>query len=396
MNLDQIASILDTQSEAFAEFKARQEQRLDQLELKAARPAGMGVATAALPSAAWIDAKSKTRVPVLRAGDSLAALEGKASGATPSVGRVLRGLVMGGTADDARELEDERKALAINTDPSGGYTVAGALSSQWIDLLRANMVLSRAGALTVPMETNSLSLARLTADPAVSWHAENAALTATEPTFGNMTLTAKTVVCLVRMSLELSQDSANIEEILERSIIGSMAAAIDSAGLVGVTAGAAGAPGGVFNLASRNSVTGIGAPTSWDFVVDAMYELLADNVPAESIGALIAHPALWKKMRKLKTGIASDNTPLTMPAEVAALPKLWTTAAPLAGGTTAKAVIANWSDLLFGVRKGISVKVLSERFLGDNLQIAVVAYARVDFGATRAASFCTLEGITVA
>jgi len=100
-------------------------------------------------------------------------------------------------------------------------------------------------------------------------------------------------------------------------------------------------------------------------------------------------------MRKLKTGISSDNTPLTMPAEVAALPKLWTTAAPLTGGTTAEGVIADWRDLIFGVRQDINVRVLSEAFMGSNLQVAVLAYARVDFAATRETSFCTLEGITV-
>jgi hypothetical protein len=82
----------------------------------------------------------------------------------------------------------------------------------------------------------------------------------------------------------------------------------------------------------------VGAPVSWDWAVDGIYELLADNVDQERIGALIGHPAIWKKMRKLKTGIASDNTPLTMPEEVARLPKLWTTAAPLSAGT-AKAVL---------------------------------------------------------
>ena len=126
-----------------------------------------------------------------------------------------------------------------------------------------------------------------------------------------------------------------------------------------------------------------------------MYELAVDNVPMDSIGAFIAHPAVWKKMRKLKTGIASDNTPLTMPQEIATLPKLWTTSAPLTGGTTATGVIANWRDLLFAVRRDITVQVLRETFLGSNLQIAVLAYARVDFAATREQSFCTLEGITV-
>jgi HK97 family phage major capsid protein len=173
-----------------------------------------------------------------------------------------------------------------------------------------------------------------------------------------------------------------------------MAGAIDRAGLVGATVDAGATPAGIMNLLNRNKVTAVGAPTSWDFLVDAMYELALDNVPMGDIGAFIGHPAIWKKMRKLKTGITNDCTPLTMPAEIAALPKLWTTAAPLDTGTAA-GVIGNWRDLLFGVRKDISVRVLSETFLGSNLQVAVLAYARVDFAPVRTQSFCTVEGITV-
>jgi len=209
-----------------------------------------------------------------------------------------------------------------------------------------------------------------------------------------VTLRPKTAVALVRLSLELAQDSANIEEILVSSLTDALAGAIDQAGLVGVTTDAGAAPGGVFDLSGRSSVTGVGAPSSWDFVVDAVYELLANNVDQERVGALIAHPALWKKMRKLKTGIAGDNTPLTMPEEVARLPKLWTTAAPLSAGT-AKAVIGDWSDLLWGIRQDISVRLLTESYLGSNLQIALLAYARCDFAAARPQSFCTIEGITV-
>ncbi len=50
---------------------------------------------------------------------------------------------------------------------------------------------------------------------------------------------------------------------------------------------------------------------------------------------------------------------------------------------------------MFGVRKNIEVRVISEAFLGSNLQVAVLAYARVDFMATRADNFYTAEGITV-
>lgn len=367
------------------------ERTLDELALKAARPNLGGAPLAAKNTpAAFFDVKSGREVKVYAGADPITSpAEAKD---TPSIGRVLRGLVLGGKAHDAKALEDERKALGISSDPAGGYTVGGALSGLWIDRLRSAMVLTRAGAQTIPMDSGDLTLAKLTGDPTVSWHAENAALTASEPTFGAVTLRAKTCVCLVKMSIELSQDSANIEQMLERAITGAMAQAIDSAGLVGVTTNAGGAPAtgaGVFGISGRNTVTAVGAPTSWDFAVDAMYELMADDVPAESIGALIGHPVLWRKLRKMRTGLASDNTPLMAPEEVARLPKLWTTAAP-----TDKAVIADWRDLLFGVRKGITVQVLTQSFLGSNLQIGVVAYARVDFAPARAASFCTMEGIT--
>lgn len=342
----------------------------------------------------WRDVKSGRPVPVLEAKHSLAALENKSDAEVPTIGRLMRGLVLGGRADDAAELAEERKALSIGADPSGGYTVSGLLASQWIDALRAKMVLTQAGAMTVPMDSKTLTLAKLTGDPSVQWHGENADITDGEPTFGAVELSAKTCVALVKLSLELAQDSANIEQILQTALVNATANAIDSAGLVGVTTNAAAAPSGIYNAAGRNKVTGIGAPTSWDYVVDGMYELLADNVPMESIGAMIGHPAIWKKMRKLKTGISGDNTPLTMPAEVAALPKLWTTGAPLAAGT-AKAIIGDWRDLLFGVRQNISVRILDQAFLGSNLQLAVLVYARVDFASARDESFCTLEGITV-
>ena len=361
---------------------------IEELQKKTNRPQTDTVEAAATAES-WIDVKTHETIPVLTHAQSLSAPQKKAE--TPSMGRVLRGLVLGGRAHDAKHLEEERKAMSIGYDPGGGYTVSGVLANEWIDLLRANMVLSKAGARTVPMTSNSLTLARVTGDPTISWHGENNAITASDATLGAMTLYAKTVVCLVKLSLELSQDSANIEQILATTITSAMANAIDSAGLNGVDAG----PSGVINLSGRNSVTGIGAPTSWDFAIDGMYELMADNVPAERIGAMVAHPALWKKMAKLKTGITNDKTTLVMPDEVAKLPRLWTTAAPLESGTTATAVIADWRDLLFGVRQDINVRVLQETFLGSNLQIAVLAYARVDFGATRRDSFCTLEGITV-
>lgn len=393
-DLEEIGRLVAEQGSAFAGWKSEQGKRLLELEKKLGRSALEGAAeTADVPVTTFRDTKSHKAVPVLAPSQKLARLETRSGEPSISMGRFLRGIALGGAADDATELADERKALSINVDPAGGYTVGGVLAREWIDALRAEMVLTRAGARTVPMDSKTLTLAKVTADPTISWHNESAAVSDSDPTFGAVTLNARTVVGLVRLSLELSQDSANIEEILQRSLVSATAHAIDSAGLSGV-AGNAAAPSGIFELTGRNRVTSVGAPTTWDWVVDGLYELLLDDVPADRIGALIAHPAVWKKMRKLKTGITSDNSSLVPPAEVAALPKLWTTAAPL-DGSSADAVLGDWSNLLLGVRQDVQVRVLTEAFMGSNLQIAVLVYARCDFAATRAQSFVTMEGITV-
>jgi HK97 family phage major capsid protein len=395
-HLAEVKTLIEAQGAAWLEFKEKHIKRLDDLETGfnqfvelSQRPgAQLPVKLGAKPEL-WIDTKTKRPIPVFAHADSMEAREEKSEVKGTSFGRVLRGLVSGGNAPDAAELAEERKALEIREDPSGGYTVAGRLASQWIDLLRARMVLSRAGARTVPMDTGRLSIARVTADPTTAWHGENAALSASQPTFGLVNLHAKTCTCLVKMSLELSQDSANIESILTSVVTSSMANAIDSAGLNGVSVDAGAAPAGLLNLDGRNTVLAIGTPANWDFALDGIFELMNDNVPLDQIGALVAHPKLWKQQAKLKTGLTSDETSLVQPADVASRQKLYTTACP-----EAKAVIADWSALLFGVRKSITVKILQEAYLGSNLQIALLAYARVDFAAARPASFTTLEGLT--
>lgn len=280
---------MDAQGQAWADFKSSNGSRMKVIEdelgslLKSqGRKAFIpGQTTPTTPTQSFYDIKSKQRVPCLDHKDSLAALGNKTDGA-PSVGRLLRGIILGGRADDAAELADERKALGTVSDPSGGYTLAGELSSTWIDALRANMVLSKAGAITIPMQSKELSLAKITGDASSYWHAENTALTESAPTFGAINLQAKTVATIVKMSLELAADSENIEAILQSTLVSAMAAEIDRAGLVGSATGAGAAPLGLFNAVGRNSVLSVGAPTSFDFLVDALYELQADNTPAGS------------------------------------------------------------------------------------------------------------------
>jgi HK97 family phage major capsid protein len=353
---------------------------------------------AALPPCQLLEARTGRPIPALSHKMRMVDLlpPEKARELKPdSVGRFLRGIILGGRCDDARELEEERKALGASPDTSGGYMIGGALAAQWTDLLRSALVLSQAGAVTFPMEARTVSVAKLTADATASWHGENAALANTDPTFGSNELSAKTIYALVRYSLESSQDSANLETAVRTSMVNALAHGIDSAGLQGVAVDAGAAPSGVYNINGRSIVSGVGAPSDWTLAIDAMYNLMLANVPMDSIGAFVGHPRLWMKMRKLVTGISGDKTPLQAPPEVSRLPKIWTTANPITGTTTTKAVLAKWDDLLFGMRQQIQVKLLDQTYMGSNLQFALLAVARCDFAATRPASFCTMEGITV-
>jgi len=67
--------------------------------------------TTEAPAPTWIDAESKQRIPVLYHGQNLADLT-EHKGDVPTLGRLMRGLILGSKADDARELSEERKALS--------------------------------------------------------------------------------------------------------------------------------------------------------------------------------------------------------------------------------------------------------------------------------------------
>ncbi len=396
--VDEAIEMIATKLDAFQSTTETLTKRLDErerIEAEADRPGSAVRDAKAAPS--FYDPKSGKTIVTLGHEQKLADVSQNKSGVT--LGRWLRGIVVGEKADDRRELQDELKSLATSPDASGGYSVPSPLASEFIDNLRANMVLSRAGARTVPMSSKTLQIARVASDPSVSWHIQNASVSASDPTLSAATLTAHTVVGLVKFSLELAQDSINIEQLLSRTLSQATAVAIDAAGLEGtgtVTSPIGNSPTGVLNFSGRNSVTSIGVPTSWDFVANGIRELLVDNVPLERIGALIYSPLLWSKMAKLKTGISSDNTALPLPSYMQDRAQYVTTSVASTGSPVrTSAYIGDWGDLLFGVRQDVTVKVLDQAFMGSNLQLAMLVFARVDFQPARAASFCSLEGITV-
>jgi HK97 family phage major capsid protein len=258
--------------------------------------------------------------------------------------------------------------------------------------MRARAVLVQAGAVTVPMDAATLKIARVTADPTIEWLAENASQTDSQPTLDSVTLSAKTLRCLVKASRELVEDAPNFNQIFESMLADAFASEVDRVGLVG-SGGAQ--PSGLFGTSGISTVsmgTNGAALTNYDPFVDVLAALWGANVP--QVTGLIYAPRTAGSIAKLK---ATDNQPLQAPAEVAAVPRFITSGIPInqtqgSASNASCALSGNFGDCLIGVRHGFTL----EAYPGPgaaNFQIHFLAHLRVDFAFARPAAFARIIGI---
>jgi HK97 family phage major capsid protein len=153
------------------------------------------------------------------------------------------------------------------------------LSARVIDLARNATRVFQAGAITVPMTAQTLALARLTSEGTPAWKSENAAITAADMVFDRVTFTARTLVRLITLSVELFEDAdPSSEDVIARAFAGQMAVELDRVALLGT--GTAPEPRGVLNQ-SGVTLTAHGANgtaiTNYDWWLDAKGTVLAGN-----------------------------------------------------------------------------------------------------------------------
>src|SRR5215218_5278143 len=192
-----------------------------------------------------------------------------------SLGKYLRGMALG-RWDGA----DHERALSVGTLTAGGHLVPAPLSSRLIDLARAQTRVFQAGAITVPMTSSTLKLARLTGEGTPGWKTENSAITANaDLVFDSVTFTARTLTRVITMSVELLEDSdPGANDVIARSFAGQLAVELDRAALRGT--GTPPEPRGIVNQTGV-TLTTHGANgaliTNYDFHLDAVGAVRAAN-----------------------------------------------------------------------------------------------------------------------
>lgn len=306
-----------------------------------------------------------------------------------SIGRYLRGVVLG-KWDGA---EAELRAMNEGTGSAGGYTVPTPLSAQLIDLARNRTVVIKAGALTVPMESQTLAMARLAGDPTAAWRAENAAITASDMRFEAVTFTAKTLAAMCKLSVELFEDGNNIDQVVSDALASALALELDRAALLGDGSGAT--PKGLY---SQTGVQAVAVADTFDAseLISAIQKIYEQN--GEPNG-MVFSPRTWANITAWKD---TTGQPLRLPPAIENLPKFVTNQVPtnLGAGTNESPVfVGDFKQLMIGVRTNLVVEASRAASDGtsrafESLQVFIRAYLRADIQLAHPAHFVKITGIT--
>ncbi len=289
--------------------------------------------------------------------------------------------------------KNQERALSEGTNSAGGFTVPAITSAMILDNVRAKSHVLRSGAQVVLLDSNQQTIAKITADPTVAWLAENAAITASDATFGAVPFAAKSLKCTVKASFELVQDSLNLGKAIDMSLTGAFANEIDRVAIQG--AGTSTEPKGIFNYTSP-SVLSMGtngaAITSWDTLIDAIKVMLDNNCDVPN--AAIMHPRTWQALMKLKD---TTNQYISLPKTLQGITFNESSKVSIAQTQGSSSVASSiymggFENLFYGQRLQTTIIPTNES-LASNGQFSFVCIARGDFQPYREQAFGLIKGI---
>ena len=300
-----------------------------------------------------------------------------------SLGRYLRSMVTGAKSDL------EQRALSEGTNSAGGFTVPTALAGEMIDKLRAQSVAIAAGARTIPMESDNLSIAKVATDPTPAFRDEAATIAESDPVFTQVQMTPRSLAMITKVSRELLDDSINIPTALPNIITQAMAKEMDRIVFQGT--GSAPEPKGIINQTGIGDTALNGALTNYSKLIEARTGIETAN--AGPISAIVMHPRDYGTLAGLT---ATDNQPLIMPPALNGIRMLQTSALQIdagSGNNESSIVVGNFNHCLIGMRHDIRIEVLRERY-ADTHQYGFVAVMRFDVALSHAEAFHKISGIT--
>ena len=309
-----------------------------------------------------------------------------------SLGKVVRGMITG----DWRDSDLERRALAGGVDSTGGFLLPTLLSGQVIDRLRPQIAVTAAGAPVVAVENHVLRIPRIATGITAGWKAEGDTVADSGPAFDAVELKPKTLAVQVKLSRELFEDLSSLAmNAIENEILKQLAVQIDAAALLGT--GTSNQPTGLLNTTGVTQVTNgtNGTVANWAQVTDSVKRLRTANVEPTAV--------IWNPRTSATLGALTDTLgqPLRQPPYIDGIRQIDTNSVPVNVTTgsntdTSYSFTGDWKQLYVGSRlsNGIGIRMLNDqsRYV-DALSVAVVAYARLDFGVAHNEAFVIQKGV---
>lgn len=301
-----------------------------------------------------------------------------------ALGELVRAMATG----SARYAPEPVQNFLSSTDNTkGGYAVAPSeLSSEVIDLARAQSVVMRLGSRTVPMQSSEMSFAKIASDPAIEVKAENDAFTEREITFSQVKLSAYTIGTLVTCSRELAEDAPNFPEIVSSTIAKALAVQLDKYTLQGTGSAE---PLGLINYADIDDTgtTSIGALEYTDLAAACEAIRVRNHEPT----GIVLHPSSHSDVMLSTAGNGTDSERiwLAKAPTLEGVNMLATTNMPLASG-----LVGDWSKLVWGIRMSATVEADMSGTRFDRHQIGFKIVWRGDLCVTDITAFHLLSGIT--
>ena len=226
----------------------------------------------------------------------------------------------------------------------------------FIDALRPALVVGRLGATILNDLVGVTDIPKQTGSSTAQWVAEDAALTATDATFVDVTLSPKTVGAVTSYSRRtLINAVPAIEEIVRNDLTRVIAQEIDFQALFGD--GTGNKPTGVIHATGVVSKT-LGAPPTWAQVLSFPSTIQGANADVGGLGWAIAPDAAAKFQSTQKLAATDSKMIQDAPDTMAGFPVVTSQLLTMNDPATSTTVIFGaWSQLLVGYWSGVDILV---------------------------------------
>lgn len=201
------------------------------------------------------------------------------------------------------EVRQLKRGLTAGTQNTGGYLVGtDLLTGSIIELLRVATIVDKLGITVLDGLVNNVAIPRVLTGSTVYWLAEAASVTASNQTFGQLTLVPHRMGADTFYTKQLlNQASLSVEAFVRDDLVRQMAVELDRVYIQGT--GLVGEPTGIFNTSGVGTISYSATPT-WAKLLTQESDIATANAVLGQLSWLFTPAA----RAKLKAAVAFQNT----------------------------------------------------------------------------------------